>query len=157
MAGAGVTTKSEVTYFLNDVADDQTGVLNTALLSKLTAAGLAVPCVMGVSDVGETPNSIEYSCHGEKTTRKIAGTPTIEDFELTLRADFTNDVINKYDGLALNKLVTATVVLTDAEGGITYRVVRGRWAGARLVINEDAPNQLVFTIAPDAILKANKA
>jgi len=157
MAGAAVTTKSEVTYYLSDTAADQSGEFNAARVTAMKVGANLVPCIMGVSDIGETPNTIEYSCHGEKATRKIAGTPTIEDFELTLRADFTEAIVNKYDGTALNKAASALVVLTDADGGESYRLVRGRWAGSRLVINEDAPNQLVFTIAPDGIYKLNKA
>lgn len=157
MAGVGVTTKNEVKYFYTVTAADLAkDTLNAAEVAALAVDANEIPCVMGVSDIGQTANTNEYSCHGEQSTRKIAGTPSIEDLELTVLADFTAAALNAIDALDLNTSIGVLVRL-KLGAAETYFWVVGKYAGSRFVVNEDAPNQLVFTIAPDKIKRWNKA
>ena len=160
MAGVGVTTKNEVKYYYSTDAGDikkKTSEINAALITSVKGAQGAneIACVMGVSDIGQSASTIEYSCHGEQATRKIAGTPSTEDLELTILADFTNAKLNSLLALALNTEVAVVVDLILGDGQTSFYVV-GRMAGWRFVVNEDAPNQVVVTIAPDLAHRLDK-
>jgi len=111
-----------------------------------------IPCVTDIGDIAREANTIEYSCYGEDTSRKIPGITSLGDFTFVIALDNSNALhralMNKGIGSdMIIAIVTGAGTGGTAAGAGTADYIVGTLAGRTKSTPKDDVASVTFTIA----------